>query len=104
MRSHLKHVDALCNQPNSFKGNTTITIGIPRYFLKVVEQMCYKEGTSRSEIFRRAMRYYIENQEDFYDYCDIKVKEYDKRREKVKVDEVQQYMKANGYNTIRRLD
>ena len=100
----LKHVDNLCEQVNSYKGNTTITIGVPRYLLKVVEEMCCREGTSRSEIFRRAMRFYIENQDDFYNYCDKQVKHYDKRMKKEKVDNVQEYMKINGYKNIRRLE
>ena len=100
----MKHVDTLCVQPNSYKGNTTITIGVPRYFLKVADEMSFREGTSRSELFRRAFRFYIENQDDFYNYCDKIVKHYDKRMKKEKIDTVHEYMKVNGYKSIRRME
>ena len=100
----MKHVDNLCLQKNSYPGNTTITIGVPRYLLKVADEMAWREGTSRSELFRRAFKALVENSEEFYNFCDKKVKKYDKRKKKEKIDEVQVYMKNNGYNHIRRLE
>ena len=100
----MKHIDSLCVQKNSYPGNTTITIGVPRYLLKVADEMAWREGTSRSELFRRAFRKLVENSQEFYDFCDEMVKDYDKRKKKEKIDAVQVYMKDNGYSHIRRLE
>lgn len=55
----------------------TITLSLPPEIMKKVEQLMKEEGRTRSELFREALRRYIEDKEwrQVYFYGEIKAKE-----------------------------
>lgn len=100
-----KHVDNLCHPSNSKEISTICTINIPKPVLKVVEILRFKEGISRSEFIRRAVRYYLSHETDYMEWCIEKGKEYDIRMKgRLLEDPVDIYMKEKGYGNIRRLE
>ena len=59
--------DALCDKTLCYTGpmssQRTVTISLPPELAKRVDQAAGKEGRSRSELFREALRQYLERQD-----------------------------------------
>ena len=77
----VKHVDNLVCPTNSSPYCRVITISINKEVLKVIEIIRWEKGISRSELFRRAIKYYLESETDFNEWCEAKARLYNSRHE-----------------------
>ena len=98
----VKHIDNLVTPTNSSPWCRVITISINKEVLKTVEVQRWKLGISRSELFRRAIRYYLEHEADFNKWCDEQKEEYDSLY--ANQPETLYYYNGKPIKVIRRLE